>query len=808
MSDEEQVSPGEDTSEESRRTAKKEKGLVILKKEKKEKKSKEKETRYAHLGEDSSGNDEPDGKSPAKAKRSKPFILGSAKKDKDKKKEVKEGKESSSETKKKDKKEKPMMKWTKSLKQAETDTEIVVECPIFGVPLELATQRHKSHDGVPLPVIVRQCVDFVEEHGLMQEGIYRSAGVKSKQAKLRNTFNARQPVVLNDYEPAVVAGVLKQFLREIPEPILTPALMPKFEKVSCESSAQKRIEGMRQLLNSLPECNRTLVQYIFVHMSHVIERERFNKMTLQNVSIVLSPTMQISHRVLNCFFENAHILFDGVQIKKYIPPILAEPGSQGQNIPLPETAQDIEDEIKKQESLLQDLHLQISSGAASKKTEEQIWEQQRIVTQLKRKLRLVKKQTDGTMDPDRPKFQPIDYDEELNFSLQTPAHLKATTEKDNHDDDKVDGHVEPTETTVTEPTPPKPTLQEVDPLPPPANLTPETPETKEDIEHKVTVMIHRSSESTDQSLEEPTKQAALEPVEEPTLPVERKSSLVTVIKLGQDPEISTKKTTPSPPNSENPPDEPPTTHTSVTFKIPAKLDGPSFPILPPPPASNKMRVGYTQVLRPTPAVPVQKKPMLPSMSVDRGVEMAKSKSLPRGLPSDASMFEEFSDDGGGSNEGPQSLNPFPIEKAQTIISREQELEDLYVEELRVKFEFEELMGLKSELERRKRSEKKEMSELKEELASMHTLYQYRTCSVDSSESSSDEGSDKEGKEEIEELGKIYTDLIRENRELEEKRQALYQKIQEERAACVNLRVEIRVEQERRRMRKRANDLML
>lgn len=41
--------------------------------------------------------------------------------------------------------------------------------------------------------------------------------------------------------------------------------------------------------------------------------------------------------------------------------------------------------------------------------------------------------------------------------------------------------------------------------------------------------------------------------------------------------------------------------------------------------------------------------------------------------------------------------------------------------------------------------------------------------MDSSESSSDEGSDKEGKEEIEELGKIYTDLIRENRELEVRR---------------------------------------
>lgn len=53
-------------------------------------------------------------------------------------------------------------------------------------------------------------------------------------------------------------------------------------------------------------------------MMHVIERERFNKMTLQNVSIVLSPTMQISHRVLNCLFENSHILFEGVQLKKCV----------------------------------------------------------------------------------------------------------------------------------------------------------------------------------------------------------------------------------------------------------------------------------------------------------------------------------------------------------------------------------------------------------------------------------------------------------------------------------------------------------
>jgi RalA-binding protein 1 len=149
--------------------------------------------------------------------------------------------------------------------------------------------------------------------------------------------------------------------------------MPKFEQVSSNPSPQKRIEGMKHLMSALPEANRSLLNWIFVHMGHVIERERFNKMTLQNVSIVLSPTMKISHRVLNCFFENSHILFDGMQLKKYVPPITASGAGS-----LPEAEPDIAEEIGKQESLLADLHLQISSGAASKKTEEQIWEQQRI----------------------------------------------------------------------------------------------------------------------------------------------------------------------------------------------------------------------------------------------------------------------------------------------------------------------------------------------------------------------------------------------------------------------------------------------
>ena len=61
------------------------------------------------------------------------------------------------------------------------------------------------------------------------------------------------------------------------------------------------------------------------------------------------------------------------------------------------------------------------------------------------------------------------------------------------------------------------------------------------------------------------------------------------------------------------------------------------------------------------------------------------------------------------------------------------MEDLQWEALRLQFEYEELMALKSELERRKRSERNEMEDLREEIATMQTLYQYRYFAWTSSE---------------------------------------------------------------------------
>lgn len=62
---------------------------------------------------------------------------------------------------------------------------------------------------------------------------------------------------------------------------------------------------------------------------------------------------------------------------RYVPPI----ASTSPN--LPETVEDIQLELRKQESLLNQIHAEMNAGLHSKKREEELWETQRIITQLK-----------------------------------------------------------------------------------------------------------------------------------------------------------------------------------------------------------------------------------------------------------------------------------------------------------------------------------------------------------------------------------------------------------------------------------------
>ncbi|KAL6051220.1 hypothetical protein STEG23_005908 [Scotinomys teguina] len=364
-------------------------------------KKKEKRTEgYAAFQEDSSGDE---AESPSKMKRSKGIHVFkkpsfSKKKEKDFKIKEKPKEEKHKEKKSKDLTAADVVKqWKEKKKKKKPAQEPEVPPvdvpslrPIFGVPLADAVERTMMYDGVRLPAVFRECVDYMEKHGMRCEGIYRVSGIKSKVDELKAAYDREESPNLEDYEPNTVASLLKQYLRDLPENLLTKELMPRFEEACGRTTETEKVQEFQRLLKELPECNHLLISWLIVHMDHVIAKELETKMNIQNISIVLSPTVQISNRVLYVLFTHVQELFGTVVLKQVTRPLR---WSNMATMPtLPETQTGIKEEIRRQEFLLNCLHRDLQGGIKDLSKEERLWEVQRILTALKRKLREAKRQ--------------------------------------------------------------------------------------------------------------------------------------------------------------------------------------------------------------------------------------------------------------------------------------------------------------------------------------------------------------------------------------------------------------------------------
>ncbi|KAM3721429.1 Vacuolar protein [Dirofilaria immitis] len=208
------------------------------------------------------------------------------------------------------------------------------EHAIFAVPLSLAVLRMGSHDGIPLPVVVRQCIDCINEKGLCVEGIHRISAPKANLDKLEEAINSRYSIQLEDIHDA--SGLLKRFLRQLPEHILTNEKRPIFEEIAascpCGTLSPCRClvaDMLRAQLILLPGENYMLLAYIFIHSQMILQNSDKNKMGMAALGLILQATLNVSQPLVRIFLLNASdiilmnshsssmvYLFKDVQIKR------------------------------------------------------------------------------------------------------------------------------------------------------------------------------------------------------------------------------------------------------------------------------------------------------------------------------------------------------------------------------------------------------------------------------------------------------------------------------------------------------------
>ncbi|TFK18453.1 RhoGAP-domain-containing protein [Coprinopsis marcescibilis] len=188
----------------------------------------------------------------------------------------------------------------------------IVPRAVFAIPLDDSLDVAQI---CGLPAIVFRCIQYLEaKKADQEEGIYRLSGSSAVIKSLKDRFNIEGDLDLlasDEYwDPHAIAGLLKNFLRDLPSSILTREMHLRFLAVIDLMDAQERIKELSQLIAALPIANYTLLRALTAHLILIVQNSHVNKMTMRNVGIVFSPTLGIPAGVFSLMLAEFNRVFN------------------------------------------------------------------------------------------------------------------------------------------------------------------------------------------------------------------------------------------------------------------------------------------------------------------------------------------------------------------------------------------------------------------------------------------------------------------------------------------------------------------
>uniref|UniRef100_A0A8C0PG58 Rho GTPase-activating protein 7 n=1 Tax=Canis lupus familiaris TaxID=9615 RepID=A0A8C0PG58_CANLF len=159
---------------------------------------------------------------------------------------------------------------------------------VFGVPLTVNVQR----TGQPLPQSIQQAMRYLRNHCLDQVGLFRKSGVKSRIQALRQMNESAIDCVNYEGQSAYdVADMLKQYFRDLPEPLMTNKLSETFLQIYQCVPKDQRLQAMKAAIMLLPDENREVLQTLLYFLSDVTAAVKENQMTPTNLAVCLAPSL-------------------------------------------------------------------------------------------------------------------------------------------------------------------------------------------------------------------------------------------------------------------------------------------------------------------------------------------------------------------------------------------------------------------------------------------------------------------------------------------------------------------------------------
>ncbi|XP_059852005.1 stAR-related lipid transfer protein 13 isoform X3 [Delphinus delphis] len=159
---------------------------------------------------------------------------------------------------------------------------------VFGIPLIVHVQR----TGQPLPQSIQQALRYLRSNCLDQVGLFRKSGVKSRIHALRQMNESFPENVSYDDQSAYdVADMVKQFFRDLPEPLFTNKLSETFLHIYQYVPKEQQLQAVQAAILLLADESREVLQTLLCFLNDVVHAVEENQMTPMNLAVCLAPSL-------------------------------------------------------------------------------------------------------------------------------------------------------------------------------------------------------------------------------------------------------------------------------------------------------------------------------------------------------------------------------------------------------------------------------------------------------------------------------------------------------------------------------------
>ncbi|XP_073680410.1 rho GTPase-activating protein 7 [Garra rufa] len=159
---------------------------------------------------------------------------------------------------------------------------------VFGVSL----LRNVQQSGKPLPPSILKAMEFLRTECLDQVGLFRKSGVKSRIQNLRDMVEADPDGMSFENQSAFdVADMVKQYFRDLPEPIFSSKLCESFLHIYQYFPKEQQFAGVQAAIYLLPDENREALQSLLLFLQEVVACVEENQMTPTNIAVCLAPSL-------------------------------------------------------------------------------------------------------------------------------------------------------------------------------------------------------------------------------------------------------------------------------------------------------------------------------------------------------------------------------------------------------------------------------------------------------------------------------------------------------------------------------------